>query len=54
MGFMVDGLACFALNSDENGTSSENKSLSRNACSLKKKLNGKKSDENAKEKCLIV
>ena len=50
----MDGLARPSLNPDENGASSKDQPFSRNACSIEKKPNGKKSDENAEEKSRII
>lgn len=54
MGSLVDWLACVTLNFDENVASSENKSFSWNACSFAQKSDGKKPDENEKEKPIII
>jgi len=54
MGSLVDRLARTPVNPYENGTSSKNQPLSRNACSIAQKSHGQKSDENEKKKSLRV
>lgn len=54
MGSLVDWLACTSLNSNENGTSSKNKSFSGNACFVEEKSHGQKSHEDEKEKSIGV
>jgi hypothetical protein len=50
MGYLVDRLACFTLNFNQNGTSSKNQPFSRDVCFVKKKLISQKPHENEKEK----
>ena len=45
MGCLVDGLACFARNAYENGTSSENQSFSWDVCAFQEEYACKKSYE---------